>query len=702
MDAKMDLQRQPHPPLLGISIDGPAPLGASDIHLVDGVTVLYGLNGIGKSRILEQMTLALNGRGESENSWVHFRLDMSSLIASRDEDMEDSFGVELKHALALTMGTRFRHEIDVIFSDLEVQSILSMTETLVSTLVDDDQGLIEEVTSQGYFSLRPVGGDRPMWEAWISFLPNDDTPRLRFACDNYFQIRDLASSLRGSVDSGELDGNSAYQAIYARIEQIDGEAKELGFPNPDIAYQLTQARFGSRAPWAPIPLVPVGRIDLPTGFTTSLDDRNDVQNLSEQSLLLLRKLGPIVEVASENEVEETEDAKGLLLQLSQRADRYLEGILSNDAPVVACKVSPWGVAPPLHWTASERFSSSDIAIGSLGSGRSRWAIMAAWLAVADLNRAPDPDSSELCPSLNDRVVIIDEPELGLHPTAVTSMFQGLKQWSQGRSVVVATHSPVPFGDRDVQLVHVTRDELGLIVCRSMGGDLQALLQTQDSDVSNRAMKNLGLGPGDVLQTIRKFVIVEGEHDKAVFEAVFGRDELATARIQILPMRGTNNLMSVLGAQLMFDFTSAEILIVLDNTRGPHFASVWDAARKLHDAGDVKHAVDRLRELESGSPEEKKLYEFCKRAINSNERGRIGVFGLTKPDVINYLPASEFVSGVGSWDDVVREWDGRGSFKDYLRDRGANISARRLGKLAEQLDVLDPDFVELGSQLFAEA
>jgi hypothetical protein len=235
--------------------------------------------------------------------------------------------------------------------------------------------------------------------------------------------------------------------------------------------------------------------------------------------------------------------------------------------------------------------------------------MAAHLALSAMAARIDADEVsgfQVAPNWNDWVVLIDEPELGLHPMAEQTMFAGLKQWGYNRSVIAATHSAVAFRDPDVRLVHVDRDEGGLIVCRAMEPALQNLLQPGASAPRKGTSEHLGLQLADVLQFFRRFVIVEGEHDLAVIEAAIGTDELFQARSRVLPMRGTNNLMSVLGAQLIFDYTTADVLVVLDRTNGPHFEEIWNRARELHDSGNQGAAFAELRELEGHSKEEQKL------------------------------------------------------------------------------------------------
>ena len=78
-------------------------------------------------------------------------------------------------------------------------------------------------------------------------------------------------------------------------------------------------------------------------------------------------------------------------------------------------------------------------------------------AIALITALLQPD--ETMPS----IMIFDEPELGLHPAAITLVASLLKAASEKRQVIVATQSPILIRDydpEDVIVVERTEDELG--------------------------------------------------------------------------------------------------------------------------------------------------------------------------------------------------------------------------------------------------
>jgi hypothetical protein len=216
-------------------------------------------------------------------------------------------------------------------------------------------------------------------------------------------------------------------------------------------------------------------------------------------------------------------------------------------------------------------------------------------------------------------------------------------------------------------------------------------------LQGRASDELGLDPADLLQATRLFVIVEGEHDLAVLNPLLGLD-VASTRIKTMAMRGTRGLKSVLDARLILEFTSANVIIVLDHTRGRLVSEVWDSAKEAAERGNRAKAIRILSRLEADTNEERLLNEFCRKAISAGIHDRFRVFGFTKPDIIEYLPVEKVVPGATSWDSLKREWDQTMDFKKFLRQKkGANTSLRKLGSIAGEMDTIPEEILTLRKQ-----
>ena len=60
--------------LIGVTIEGPPPIGLLHLRASEGTTLLYGLNGAGKSTILRSLTSAFAGLADPGGCRLHFRL----------------------------------------------------------------------------------------------------------------------------------------------------------------------------------------------------------------------------------------------------------------------------------------------------------------------------------------------------------------------------------------------------------------------------------------------------------------------------------------------------------------------------------------------------------------------------------------------------------------------------------------------------
>jgi energy-coupling factor transporter ATP-binding protein EcfA2 len=177
-------------------------------------------------------------------------------------------------------------------------------------------------------------------------------------------------------------------------------------------------------------------------------------------------------------------------------------------------------------------------LDSLSAAERRWCLIAIRLAATGAD-----------------LILLDEPERGLHLRAQRNLGQGLRQMSKEMDcpVIVSSHSPEILRDSENRLVHVTRNTEGNVRTHTMTAPARENLD------------EMGLEPVDVLQLTERFVIVEGLHDEIALDVFLG-DHLADLRAVVLPMRGATNLASTVDSQFLWDFTSAGVVIVLDNTR----------------------------------------------------------------------------------------------------------------------------------------
>ncbi len=258
--------------------------------------------------------------------------------------------------------------------------------------------------------------------------------------------------------------------------------------------------------------------------------------------------------------------------------------------------------------------------------------------------------------------------------------------------VITTHAAEFLSLPGSALYHVTRDAEGARAIPLRAQDVLTL------DAASAASE-VGLGRGDLLSLVRAFVIVEGEHDAALVRTWLA-EELSAAQATVLPLRGTPHLNTILDCQMLLTYTTAEIIIVLDRARDALRAAWQDAMSGPAARRSKRLASERRRIQSSGreSSEEAKLWELMNAAVGSHAAKRLHIHPLSKPDVMEYLPAHRLTGqSDDTWPALVKQWGHRGEFKNWLRQRGAVISSSRLAYLAS--DQPPPEeFRALGSAI----
>jgi len=250
---------------------------------------------------------------------------------------------------------------------------------------------------------------------------------------------------------------------------------------------------------------------------------------------------------------------------------------------------------------------------------------------------------------------------------------------------VASHSPAFLDQTIFRLHHVHRGRTGKTELSTLAADqLQAVSQ-------------LGIAPSELLQHIRLFVVVEGRHDEIILRTVIGADFDRVGAI-VVPMGGAAKLSPVLDSRLIFDYTDAKVLVVLDNSGDEETRSVWEQAMAMCRAGDFDSARETLLALRrDGEPGF--LRNFGLRAVERGQTDRVEVFGLTHPDILDYLSPSAVVpkSGGRNWDRLRSESGAKTgtAFKNWLRDTLDFDDKDSVFELAARtLDHLPDDFVAL--------
>jgi AAA domain, putative AbiEii toxin, Type IV TA system len=286
-----------------------------------------------------------------------------------------------------------------------------------------------------------------------------------------------------------------------------------------------------------------------------------------------------------------------------------------------------------------------------GSGIALWSSLAVLEAIRSLQRPPHkrqwpeeedvvhaPETGEeeeyfIAQADKIRVYLIDEPERHLHPIAqrqAATWIANLAQLPGAPSVVVATHSPafLNLPSETAQYIAIARRDQET---------LAEVIDPEDILRLDSLARDLGIERSDLLQLVRRVLIVEGEHDKLVLERFFGR-ELAEARTRIVPIRGTKNTagivesetLAALGVPLVILFDDVHAAFIqgdreAETTEEKHLESVREMWRNRKSDQDLRLIPFPLPDIFAALPEEAVRAAVAKRRGKLPEGGMESVY-----------------------------------------------------------------------------
>lgn len=236
------------------------------------------------------------------------------------------------------------------------------------------------------------------------------------------------------------------------------------------------------------------------------------------------------------------------------------------------------------------------------------------------------------------VTVIDEPEAGLHPTAIDRLSKGLHDLAVhlGIHFVIATHSPIVL--RTVQATSGTIAHSHI----DLNGD--RIFQAIDTAELVEIARDLGMNSVDLLHMTSTFLLVEGEHDRIVIDGLIGAD-IREAGVVITPLRGALKVSQIVDSDLVWRFTDARLVLVLDSIDSEQMASIVMDAKQMVSDGNMLGAIAALDPLKrdrssKGKTEREAVYELLRSAVEANRIDRLEIFGLEEPDIIDYFHPRE--------------------------------------------------------------
>ncbi len=213
------------------------------------------------------------------------------------------------------------------------------------------------------------------------------------------------------------------------------------------------------------------------------------------------------------------------------------------------------VIEPAYWGFSTKVAlfygdhPHVIGVDAAGCAAARWAAAALQIALHLMAEYPNiMRLDDLGPKgFSRHILLIDEPEAHLHPSAAGSVVRWCQRMVQhGFTVVAASHHEefLRAPADEVTLVHVTRttwiDGTYCTDARTLDAPTTTQLQQLAADV--------GMHPAHVLALHRAILFVEGPLDEAVLDE-YGGPGLDAAGVKVIPIHGTRNLEGLVSAEL---------------------------------------------------------------------------------------------------------------------------------------------------------
>ncbi|WP_019874679.1 hypothetical protein [Sporichthya polymorpha] len=725
--------------LLGVTVCGPAPIGRVHVPLFEPLLALYGRNGAGKTRILTATISALRGEQQAD-SWglVHVHVpDAEAEFTGRGPDpWRDNLARAMRQHLNRLRGDVVAHfarrrdeEFEVGPSD-DYAEVLDDFRSFTQAVVDEahsptslrelvgahlaaqqmlmseyehindfmrfHKAVIGEITRGGHYVLRAIGTrEEPRWSVYAAASEEDAACAALLEQDRALPLDDVEAGdrLRAALDDGTVLSNSGFP--WRELSDIsDAFISGRGFVGPGTSPELgTDVRTVPWPLWATVPVVEVATISAPlVELVTDETSAADVDRLTREEVLRAAG-GQMLASFADGGARFHPKVDPLLARLTELATKYLRAVFPDAPELVFAPGDPndWLAGALPSWVA--RFPQAGTAapatlpLAALSTAQRRWAALSAALAVSVAG-------SEALPV----VFLCDEPEAGLHRRAESALPDALVRIAaeSGLRMAVATHSPAMLDPQRVALMHVTRLASGAAAARGMDFALREELE-RDS-----MREDLGLTPADLLQMVRCFVIVEGKHDEVVLGSLLAPD--LDSWSVIYPVGGAKQMQSLATAGLIWDFTDAAIVLVLDNIARAAIQPVWDKAQAAIGRGGTESAIRALVPLgKMPGAEARWLQNLLTRAIRARRAHRIKLETLSAPDVICYLPADEFVPGA-TWDDLLAEWraafEGREAtnLKAFLTQRhGVQFTTNQIARIAASAKP-DAELQALGARI----
>lgn len=639
---------------------------------VDGSLVVYGQNGAGKSLVLEHIESALTGCVIGRTKAWNFEnwMDIPAAAILRAEPFPLSkYGGSISDPSLYSLRDALK--------DFKSSTI----EQHIPELEKPWRRLVGAVAAADHAVVVPTPSAEDGWVAFVAMNPDN------LAAQQWHEAVHGYVRERCGKDGGSMDFDDAYDSLWeysaARDEVVDNVVDLTGSETGAGIYRFCRASL-------PIKFSPFGKLitDARANPQDAIDEVWEVLRVRFDDDYLLASSPPKPSAFS-NSIE-------VFRAVAQRWTLDANELLTSfmvDPPAVRIDVGS-----PFDWVARQGprwVTGEGRPISSLSSAERRWARLAICASSPDsideqyYEGSMAAGAADSYGRQDSPILLIDEPERGLHRSAEAHMASALAALTRtGRlRLIAATHSPHLLDIGVGQLIHLKKRPDHAI------GWPSAL--TQD-DLDEAA--EVGLLPSSLLRKDRGYLLVEGAHDQEILEGWFGKD-LRRLRVEVLAMRGSKNLINVFDSEFLIRRSEALLMPLLDDVELEPLFKIWSSAEARVLDGRRSDAVGIIRRgLAHLSAAGARAYEpLLTGTVERGSSSRFFPLGMSKKDVLEYLPVDQVVPGAHSWGALWSEWmrspaamaarssqRGMGkAYKDWLRQtKRADLSPENLRLVAE--------------------
>jgi len=583
--------------LEGLALVGCGPIRHGWIPLDGGLTVLYGLNGAGKTTVLRALESVLTG--------INLVGDGAALLLVRvtQEYLDEA----TTPAVVL---------LNPFIDDRRPEISRMLRDRLRSDAFYDSEysteGALLEAASQRRFLVYADGDRSPSWAAKQAALLGEGTAALEEL---------LASEAR--------DENSTPSLLPVFPDDVDGLPPLVAAPFARGAELIMPATFGEK--------------DTPAIVNEAL--RALLVGPANEILAILRGEKPVLapDVHPLTADGPAPELVEVCAELGRLATTELRRLMPTDLTLDVRIRSPrqWLAGRPVEW-AGVTAGGSEIPLDQLSRAELRWSIVAIATAHRTLSTSLRGRPSILPPptALETTLVrIIDEPEAALHRSAEARMARALTETPTDEMTIVATHSPALLD---------ASQAVFLVSSTSPGNAISAWDATDQAN-----LERLGLGRSDLLGRYSVMLAVEGVHEKWILEELLG-PELEAMRVVVQPLYGGSRAAQLVHADFITRFTDWSVVVMWDNLRAVELSQAWERTTEMAEAGAQREEIRAmLRERLRGSSESKFATQFMEQAAAAGRTDRFGApFAMSRKDILHYLPTQALSPRMpAKWEEV---------------------------------------------------